>query len=389
MKTHIENISTTGRHLIIEVDASDKFDQSATTLPRWNQAVRKAVTNLGLTPISPPQIEINELADNAVDSGVISLTLNCVPEFTVEIPEKLVVMYAGLPVSDDEARALAHLTNAEDGVWEATNIPINRGHVANVDIKVIKDGVVVDEMTQTGIKYFVGATYLTPDVDDVLIGMRQGDSVTIETTMPGEFGTGSDPVEMEIHINANMICQVPPITTAWIQENTNASTFEELVEIQRLDLTNFRTQTLMEGIRTALIGTVGFLALEALTGRATEVVVPTNPDGTVCLGFPLESFHTELTINDIGKQVPMSDMIFQAAELAFVNFALANDLIATKGQVRNEIRQYAKEQDLDGDEFLRNAFEVFGDWEISHRSTCGKVLGHLSNRIQINPGQIG
>jgi trigger factor len=187
----------------------------------------EAVEQESLAPVSTPDIEVTEFADN--DKLAFTAEVDVRPEF--ELPA-----YDSLSVTVDEAKVDEGKVDEQvDALRErfAKLTPVERaaadGDYVTIDLAATVDGEEVPGGTAQGLSYQVGAGDLLDGIDEVLRGKSAGDASTFQTNLvAGEFeGRTAD---VAVTVRAVNERELPAADDAWATESTGFESFEALRE---------------------------------------------------------------------------------------------------------------------------------------------------------------
>ena len=203
----------------------------------------EAVEQESIAPVSQPDIEVTEFADN--DKLAFTAEVDVRPDF--ELPA-----YDGLSVTVDEVVVdEAKVDEQVDALRErfAKLTPVQRaaqdGDYVTIDLAATVDGEEVPGGTATGLSYQVGAGDLLEGIDDALRGASEGDAKTFQTALvAGEFEGRT--AEVAVTIRGVSERELPAADDAWASESTGFESLEALrADVRgRLD----RVQRLEQGV---------------------------------------------------------------------------------------------------------------------------------------------
>ena len=185
----------------------------------------EAVEAESLAPVSQPEIEVTEFADN--DKLAFTAEVDIRPEF--ELPS-----YDGISVTVDAVTVdEAKIDEQVDALRErfAKLSPVERaaqdGDYVTIDLAATVDGDEVPGGTAAGLSYQVGAGDLLDGIDEVLRGKSAGDASTFQTTLvAGDFeGRTAD---VAVTLRAVNERELPAADDTWATESTGFESFEAL-----------------------------------------------------------------------------------------------------------------------------------------------------------------
>ena len=203
----------------------------------------EAVQAEDLAPVSQPDIEVTEFADN--DKLAFTAEVDIRPEFELPAFDGLSVTVDEVTV--DEAKVDEQVEALRERFAKLTPVqrPAKDGDYVTVDLAATVDGAEVEGGTAAGLSYQVGAGDLLDGIDEVLRGASEGDARTFQTTLvAGEFeGRTAD---VAVTVRGVSERELPAADDSWASEATGFESFEALkADIRsRLD----RVQRLEQGV---------------------------------------------------------------------------------------------------------------------------------------------
>lgn len=149
-----------------------------------NEWMRSALAELGLTPISQPQLDIKDV--NA-DKAELVFTFAVTPEAKVGDYKSLKYEVEDYTVSDeevDEEIARMQQQYADNEVKEGA---AEEGDTVNIDYEGLKDGVAFEGGTAQGYDLKLGSNSFIPGFEEQLIGVKEGDEKELNLTFPADY----------------------------------------------------------------------------------------------------------------------------------------------------------------------------------------------------------
>jgi trigger factor len=203
----------------------------------------EAVEQVSLAPVSQPEIEVTEFADN--DKLAFTAEVDIRPDFELPSYDSLSVTVDAVTV--DEAKVDEQVDALRERFAKLT--PVERaaaeGDYVTIDLAATVDGEEVPGGTAAGLSYQVGSGDLLEGIDEVLVGKQAGDATTFQTNLvAGELeGRTAD---VAVTVRAVNERELPAADDAWASEQAGFATFDELkADVrQRLD----RVQRLEQGV---------------------------------------------------------------------------------------------------------------------------------------------
>ncbi len=228
-------------------------------LPRFYST---AITEQEVDYLGRPEVDVSSFGEG--EPLVFTAEVDVRPE--LELPD-----YDNLPVTVDAAEASD--SDVEDqlvtmrerfAVLEGVDRPVETGDYVSIDLEATSGGEPVENASTTGLSYEVGSDSLVPGLDERLVGVAAGASVTFSTQLVAGDQAGTD---------ADVTATVRSVKTKVLPDFDDefamtASEFDTLAELKS-DLRDRlgRVKRLQQGI------TARDKVLEVLLER-TEVPLP-------------------------------------------------------------------------------------------------------------------
>ena len=222
----------------------------------------RAVDETEVDPIDQPDIDITA----GEKSGPVSFEAVVLVRPVVAIPGYggLVVTLPTLEVTDDEVAAQVDRLRATSGELVEVARPIQTGDQVTIDIRGTRPDVDDDsddtDLTADDFLYEVGSDNVVPGLDDHLVGMKAGGTVTFDA----EIEALSQTVSFGVAVKDVKELKLPDADDEWAAEASEFATLEEL----RADIAErLRQRRIVEAQLALQQKTV-----EALTELVTEEI---------------------------------------------------------------------------------------------------------------------
>ncbi len=179
----------------------------------------RAVDETGIDPISEPDVTVVRGEDDGPVTFEVDVEVR--PEPALEGYGALSVTLPSPHVTDAEIDALIDRYRETDATLGAVDRPIVTGDVVSLDLRAERaDG--GEPLSVSDYMYTVGSNALAPGADELLLGLRAGEDLTL----PGaaESGVGT----YQVHLGQVNERIMPDLTDAWVQDNTEWSSVEEM-----------------------------------------------------------------------------------------------------------------------------------------------------------------
>lgn len=182
-----------------------------------------------ITPLSRPEVEIEEIPDTKTNEGVLKFTgeLDVKPE--VELPD-----YSGLEVEveareadDDAVQEQLDELRGRFGTLKDVERPAAQDDFVTIDLVATIDGDEVDNAT--GLSYQVGAGTMLEGIDEALEGLSAGEDATFETTLQGGEHSGQQ-ASVKVTLQSVKERELPEADDEFAQMASEFDTIDELKE---------------------------------------------------------------------------------------------------------------------------------------------------------------
>lgn len=184
--------------------------------------IKRAVDMHGLRLASNPKSELEALVEEGKPYS-FSLELETVPEFELEGYENLVVTYdADTTVTDADIDArLEEIRGRSAQVEKDSGKPVSANDILEISFTSYLDGEAYEGNTATGYTYIMGSEYLPKAFEAGLLGMKAGESRSIEFTVPQDYGNPEiegKQARFDVEVNRVSTVTLPEVDDAFAQE---------------------------------------------------------------------------------------------------------------------------------------------------------------------------
>jgi trigger factor len=280
----------------------------------------EVLTEEEISPAVTPQLE----SLNDVEGGVeVEVRVTLWP--TIELPT-----YKGRDievispvVTDEELQAQVTRMLEQFATVEEVERPAEVGDFVSVDIAANSGEEPLAEAAAADLLYEVGSELLIDGMDDRLVGMSAGRSVEFEAPLPAGFGDrAGDEVQFKVTVNEVKERILPELDDAWVDENTEFETVEDLYAELRERLSEAKHQAVSRQF-----------AERALSTLVDQVEVEL-PDGLIRAEMDdhLHRFlhrlqENELTLDDYFRVSGVDQEVFVDDLRAQAELSLRNQLV--------------------------------------------------------------
>ena len=189
-------------------------------------ALSEILNDEELRPAVTPQLE----ALNDVNGGVeVEIKVTLWPEIDLPNYRDREVEVTSPVVTPEELDTQVERMLEQFATVEEANRPAASGDFVSVDVKATKDGDPVEGANAADLLYEVGSGLFVEGIDELLEGAVPGTVLNFEAPLPVGFGDrAGEQVGFEVIVNEVKERILPELDDAWVDENTEFETVEEL-----------------------------------------------------------------------------------------------------------------------------------------------------------------
>lgn len=195
-----------------------------------------AVRDNEVAVLGHPQVDVTQFADGG--ELVFTAEVDVRPPAVLPAYDSLEVTVEDAEVTDD--RIDAEVAELQDGFATLTAVerPAHDGDYVTLDLSTSVNGQSIEHGDVSGVSYQVGSDSLIAGVDEVLVGMSEGDAQTFQTELPaGEYA--GQQAEVSVTVRSVKVKEMPELDDDWAQRASEFDTLAELREGLRTRLTQF------------------------------------------------------------------------------------------------------------------------------------------------------
>ena len=223
-----------------------------------------AVAELGLVPLSEPDVDVTRLEDGDVVEFTAELDVR--PEF--ELPEfsTLTATVPNLVGSAAEVDERIDVMRQRFATRSDVERPAAAGDVVTIDLVASRDGEQLEDATATGLAYKIGSGGFIEGLDEAVTGLSAGDETTFTSELLGGPNRG-ERAEITVTVTGVQEEELPAVDDEFAQMISEFDTVDEM----RADLADaVERQARLDQISRARDAIV-----EELVAK-TDVEVPEN-----------------------------------------------------------------------------------------------------------------
>ena len=175
--------------------------------------------------IGRPVVDVKEFVDN--EKLVFTVEVDVRPEVTLPDFSKIVIDVDDVTVSEEDIDEQIESLRTRFGTLTTVDRAIANGDFATLDMNAFINGETVDGGQANDLSYEVGSDKMIPGLDEILIGMKVGETKRFDTELVGQ--QEGEKGEVEATVKAVKERELPPIDDAFAKL---ASEFDTLAELR-------------------------------------------------------------------------------------------------------------------------------------------------------------
>ena len=183
-----------------------------------NEWMRNGLKELGLSPITQPQLDIKDVNEEKVE---LVYTFTVEPEAKVGDYKALEYKVEDYTVTDDEVNEEIGRMQNQYADMEVKEGEAENGDTVNIDYKGLKDGVAFDGGTANGYDLELGSGSFIPGFEEQLIGVKAGDEKSLNLSFPADYHAedlaGAE-VVFEVKVNEVKTKSIPALDDDFAKE---------------------------------------------------------------------------------------------------------------------------------------------------------------------------
>ncbi|MBU6495863.1 MAG: trigger factor [Acidobacteria bacterium] len=221
----------------------------------------RAVNETAIDPIAQPEVTIT--GGETEGTLTFEADVDVRPELDLVGYRELRVTIPSPVVNDDEVEAQINRFRETDATLNDVDRPIVLGDLVSMDISATQSDSDADPFEMNDFMYTVGSGSITPEVDTLILGLRAGEDLQVQTD-----GANGATVTYSLHLKQVKEKILPELTDEWVEENTDWPTvaemrgavLEQMSSMRRREVTSSRNES----------------ALVALAELVDPEIVPTS-----------------------------------------------------------------------------------------------------------------
>ena len=175
--------------------------------------------------IGRPEVDVKEFVDN--EKLVFSVEVDVRPEVKLPDFSKITIEVDDVTVADADVDEQIESLRTRFGTLTTVEREVKNGDFTTLDMIAYINGEVVDGGQANDISYEVGSDKMIEGLDEILIGMKAGETKTFETQLVGQ--QEGEKGEVKATVKAVKERELPPVDDAFAKL---ASEFDTLAELK-------------------------------------------------------------------------------------------------------------------------------------------------------------
>ena len=269
---------------------------------------------------------------------------------------------------------------------EITDRGIEIGDLATVDYTATIDGAEAEDYSGTEEEIYVGDGYYYPELEDALVGMKTGESKTVEVELTEEYAAEEDigkKLSLEVKVNKITVDDVPIYNEDFVKDITEYDSMEEYEAAVKKELKESKEESykyeVIDTMMTYIVDNSRFDGYpEELYTQCEENYDISNEYMAAMYGMETEEYLELMGIDDETKKADIEENI---------NYELVIGAIAQKEKIdsnEEEINEFVKDTYEDyGYESEEEFLEDYTKKEIGYELVYEKVLEFLYDNADL------
>jgi trigger factor len=340
----------------------------------------KALDDNDLTPLSQPELEMDQIEDGA--AVVFRAELDIAPK--IELPEfhGLEAEVDPLVVEDSDIEEQLDNLRQRFGTLTPVDRPAADGDFVTIDLSAAKDGEPISEAQATGMSYQVGRGTMLEGLDDTLQGMSAGEEKTFSTTLVGgEYR--HQPVDVTVAVTAVKEQDLPELDDEFAQTASEFDTMDELKADIRDRVTRSARLQQAEAARDAVLQKLLSLIDVPLPEAAVETEIANRrarlAEQLSYAGMTEADYldSEEQTPDEFATALEAQVRDAMAAQFVLEEIAKAEQMGVEEAELTQLLLQRAQQSGTSPEEYIKHMVDHNHLPELVSEVRRGKALAHV------------
>jgi trigger factor len=331
-----------GRAVVLEEAVNEALPQF------YGQAVEANDVHV----LGQPDVDVTQFADGQELRFTAEVDVR--PELDLPDYEGLEVTVDDADVSDADVDAQVDQLRDRFATLASVDRPAKAGDYVSIDLAASEDGTEIEDAKASGLSYEVGSDNLLDGLDDALVGMSAGDTVTFRTTLPGRGD-----VDAVVTINSVKEKQLPELDDEFAQTASEFDTVDELRADIRSRLERQRQFGQLNQARDraleALLQLVEVPLPEGLVASETQARREAIEQQLEAAGLDRDDFlaHGGQSSEEFDADIEQRARDYLKAQLVLDTVAQKEQLSVGEGELTQHLLQRAAGSGMQPDEFAQ------------------------------------
>lgn len=340
----------------------------------------KALEENDITPLSQPELQVDELEDGT--DLAFTAELDVLPK--IELPEYhgLTADVDEISVQDSDVDEQLERLRQRFGTLQPVERPAQSGDFVTIDLAAAKDGEPIEEAQAAGMSYQIGSGTMLEGLDDALEGLSAEDEATFESTLVG--GEYRDqPVDVTVKVAAVKEQELPELDDEFAQTASEFDTVEELEADLREQVTRSARLTQAAAARDAVLQKLLTLvdvplpdaAVEDEKGNRSQQMTEQLSYAGMTMAEFLES--EGQTPEEFAEQLDNRVREAMVAQFVLDQIAQVEQMGVDEGELTQQLMRRAQQAGVSPEQYVKHAMDHNHLPEIVGEVRRGKALAHV------------
>jgi len=340
----------------------------------------KALDDNDITPLSSPEMEMDDIADG--EAVVFRAELDVAPK--IELPE-----FHGLEVEVDTIKVDdATVDEQMDQLRQrfGSLTPVERaagdGDFVTIDLSAAKDGEPIPEAQASGMSYRVGGGTMLEGLDEALVGMSVGDAKTFSSTLVGgEYRDQS--VDVTVTVTAVKEQELPDLDDEFAQLASEFDTVDELrVDVRERATRMARLEQAEESRDAVLKKLLSLVDVPLPESAVANEVTNRRAHMLEQMSYAGMTEADYLSAQEQSEEDYLAELETKAKEAMVAQFVLeeiakVEDMGVEEGELTSLLVRKAQESGVSPEQYIKHAVDHNHVPELMGEVRRGKALAHV------------
>ena len=352
-------------------------------LPGW---YGQALEETKIIPLSQPEIDLTKFVDG--EDIEVTAEVDVRPEISLPDVSTIEVTVEDAVVTDEDVDEQIEALRERFATFVEVDRAAADGDFLTIDLSASKDGDKIEAAQADGMPYQIGKATMLDGLDEAVIGLKAGESVTFKTQLVGGELAGED-VDVEVKVVDVKQQELPELDDEFAQ---TASEFDSVAEL-RADV----TERVTRGKRIEQAGE----ARDAVLEQVVDLVDAPLPDATVTdeiaarreqieqqlayAGLTFEAYldSEEQTVDEFEADLEKRVRDSLIAQFVLDEIANTEEIGVDDAELTQHILRRAQQSGQDPQSYIQHAMEHNHVPELMGEVVRGKALASLVESAKV------